>query len=117
VLIKDNHIAACGGIAAAVRRARDELGTRFTVVVEAKTLEQVDEALRAPVDRIMLDNMSIQVMREAVALAAGRVPLEASGNMTAGRTHRAAKMGVDYVSVGALTSSPRSLDLSMELLA
>jgi len=116
-LIKDNHIAACGGITAAVRRVRDELGTRFTVVVEAKTLDQVDEASRTPVDRIMLDNMSIPMMRKAVALVAGRVPLEASGNMTLARTRRAAEMGVDYVSIGALTSSPRSLDLSMELLA
>lgn len=117
VLIKDNHIAACGGITAAVRRVQDRLGTRFTVVVEARTLEQVEEALRAPVNRIMLDNMSIPRMRKATALVAGRVPLEASGRMTLQRTRRAAEIGVDYVSIGALTSSPRSLDLSMELLA
>ncbi len=117
VLIKDNHIAACGGITAAVRRARERLGRRFKIVLETKTLQEVKQAVETPVDRIMLDNMSVPQMRRAVALVAGRVPLEASGNMTLERTRKAAEMGIDYVSIGALTSSPRSLDLSMDLAA
>lgn len=116
VLIKDNHIRAAGGIAKAVARVRARWGRRFKVEVEATTLAEVEEALAAGVDRIMLDNMGLEEMREAVALVEGRVELEASGGMTLERVREVAETGVDYISVGALTHSAPALDISMEII-
>jgi nicotinate-nucleotide pyrophosphorylase (carboxylating) len=116
VLIKDN-IAAAGGIAQAVERVRARNRAGLPVEVEVKTLAELDEvlALEPPVDRIMLDNMDLPTMREAVRRTAGRIPLEASGGVNLERVRAIAETGVDYISVGALTHSVRALDISLEL--
>jgi len=116
VLIKDNHLRYVGSVAEAVRRARAAVRPGVRVEVEAADLSQVREALAAGADMIMLDNMSLETMREAVVLAAGRVPLEASGNMTLDRVRAVAETGVDYISVGALTHSARAVDISLDFL-
>jgi len=116
VLIKDNHLRYVGSVAEAVRRARASVRPGVRVEVEAADLAQVREALAAGADMIMLDNMSLETMREAVVLAAGRVPLEASGNMTLERVRAVAETGVDYISVGALTHSARAVDISLDFL-
>ncbi len=114
-LIKDNHIAAVGGITAAVRRVRagDERGR--AIEVEVKDLAELREALERNVDRIMLDNMNLDEMREAARITAGRVPLEASGNVSLENVVAVAATGVDYISVGALTHSAKALDISLLL--
>jgi len=114
VLIKDNHIQAVGGIADAVRRVR-EAGTKIKIEVETKNLTEVREALEAGVDRIMLDNMSVGMMKEAVEAAGGRVELEASGNVNLENVRSVAETGVDCISIGALTHSPPAIDISLEL--
>ncbi|RME85405.1 MAG: carboxylating nicotinate-nucleotide diphosphorylase [Caldilineae bacterium] len=115
VLIKDNHIAAVGSITEAVRRVRACDNLHRPIEVEVSDLEQLREALALSVDRIMLDNMSLDVMREAVRITAGRVPLEASGNVSLATVAAIAATGVDYISVGALTHSVTALDISLEL--
>jgi nicotinate-nucleotide pyrophosphorylase (carboxylating) len=121
VMIKDNHIAAAGGITAAVQavRARNDRGLR--VEVEATTLAEVSEALAAGVDRIMFDNMAPALMRQAVALVAAagssRPETEASGGITLDTIRAFAETGVDFISVGALTHSSPALDLSLRLHA
>ena len=114
-LIKDNHIAAVGGITAAVRRVRagDERGR--AIEVEVKNLAELREALELKVDRIMLDNMGLDEIREAVQITAGRAPLEASGNVSLENVAAVAATGVDYISVGALTHSAKALDISLLL--
>ena len=114
VLIKDNHIAIGGGIAAAVaavRRARP--GT--PVEVEVDTLDQLDEALATGAETVLLDNMGIPAMAEAVERTAGRARLEASGGVTLDSVRRIAETGVDAISVGALTHSVRGLDIALEV--
>ena len=115
VLVKDNHIRLAGGIAAAVGRLR-AAGTGLPIQVEAETLDDVREALALGVDSILLDNMPPETLRQAVALAGGRVPLEASGGVTLESVRAVAETGVDFVSIGALTHAARSLDVSMEVL-
>ncbi len=115
VLIKDNHIAACGGIAAAVARIRGRVSHLMKIEIEAATLEQVREALAAGAEVIMLDNMDIERIEAAVALINGKALIEVSGNVTAGRLARLAQTGVDFISVGALTHAARSVDLSMRI--
>jgi nicotinate-nucleotide pyrophosphorylase (carboxylating) len=117
-LIKDNHLALMDDgnrLAEAVRAAR-ALDPDATLEVEVDRLEQIPEILSLGVDMLLLDNMSLDEMRAAVALIAGRVPTEASGNMTLTRVHDVAGTGVDYISVGALTHSVRSIDFSLEIL-
>ncbi len=114
VLIKDNHIEAAGGITAAVKRVREQ-GSDLAIEVEVESLEQLDEALALSVDRIMLDNMSLDTMREAVRSAAGRVELEASGGINLDTVAAVAATGVDLISVGALTHSVSALDVSLEI--
>lgn len=114
-LIKENHIAAAGGITAAVQRVRSGDEQQRPIEVEVTNLEELQEALTLPVERIMLDNMSLAEMREAVALVNGRVPLEASGNVTLQTINDIAATGVDYISVGALTHSVPALDISLLL--
>jgi nicotinate-nucleotide pyrophosphorylase (carboxylating) len=114
ILIKDNHIAAAGGVAAAVslaRAARPDLA----IEVEADTLDQVAKALAAGADRILLDNMSLASLRAAVSLVAGRVPLEASGGVSLATVRAIAETGVSFISVGALTHSAVALDVSLEV--
>jgi nicotinate-nucleotide pyrophosphorylase (carboxylating) len=120
VMIKDNHIAAAGGITAAVQavRGRNERGLR--VEVETTNLDEVREALAAGVDRIMFDNMTVPLMSEAVALVRAHDPrpeTEASGGITLETIRGYAQTGVDFISVGALTHSAPSLDLSLQLRA
>jgi nicotinate-nucleotide pyrophosphorylase (carboxylating) len=113
ILVKDNHLRAAGSIGAAVERLR--AATDLPVEVECDTLEQVQEALAAGVDAVLLDNMSLDELRAAVALARGRARLEASGGVTLETVRAIAESGVDEISVGALTHSARSLDVSLEL--
>ena len=118
VLIKDNHLAALGGdIALAVRRSREAGRPGICVEVECDDVEQVDAALAAGADIILLDNMSLDAMRACVARAAGRVPLEASGGVTLERVRAIAETGVDRISVGGLTHSPPALDLGLDYRA
>lgn len=116
VLIKDNHIAGAGGITAAVNRVREQNCAGLSIEVEARTLEQVEEAARLQVDRIMLDNMQPDEMSAAVRLVAGRVPLEASGNVSLDTVARIAATGVDFISVGKLTHSVTALDVSLDII-
>ena len=115
ILIKDNHIDYAGSISEAVRRAR-EADRGLQVEVEARTLEHVREALELHVERILLDNMTPEMMAEAVQLTAGRAKLEASGNVTLETVRRIAETGVDYISVGALTHSARVFDISFDYI-
>ncbi|MEJ2605923.1 MAG: carboxylating nicotinate-nucleotide diphosphorylase [Anaerolineales bacterium] len=114
ILIKDNHIAAAGGISAAVERVRAAY-PRLPIEVEVERMDQLDEALTLDVDRIMLDNMNPAEMREAVCLAAGRTPLEASGNVDLAYVAEVAATGVDYISIGALTHSAPAFDVSLRI--
>jgi nicotinate-nucleotide pyrophosphorylase (carboxylating) len=115
ILVKDNHVAACGGVAEAVRRARAGAGALLRVEVEVSDLAGLDAAIAAGADVVLLDNMDDGAMAEAARRAAGRVLLEASGNMTLERLPRVAATGVDFVSMGAITHSARAVDLSFEL--
>jgi nicotinate-nucleotide pyrophosphorylase (carboxylating) len=122
ILIKDNHIDFAGSITAAVERVRaatapgkeSRSGTSLEIEVEARTLEHVKEALNLGVERILLDNMTPEVVREAVVLTGGRAKLEASGNITLANVRQMAETGVDFISVGALTHSARVFDVSLK---
>jgi nicotinate-nucleotide pyrophosphorylase (carboxylating) len=113
-LIKENHIAACGGIKAAVAAARRSAPGK-PVEVEVENVTELEEALAAACDRIMLDNFTLEQIAAAVALVDGRVELEASGNVTEQTLLAIAQTGVDFISIGALTKDCRALDLSMRL--
>jgi nicotinate-nucleotide pyrophosphorylase (carboxylating) len=116
ILLKENHIAAAGGIAQAVARAREaapELAS--SLEVEVRNPREIGEALAAGAPRLLLDNMSVEELRAAVALVAGRAKLEASGNVTLESVRERALCGVDFISVGALTHSAPALDLSLTL--
>jgi nicotinate-nucleotide pyrophosphorylase (carboxylating) len=115
VLIKDNHIAAAGGIAPSIEKIRREVSHLVKIEVEVSNLDQVREALKAGADVIMLDNMDLEQIREAVALIGRRVPVEVSGNVTKERLAALAQAGVDIISSGMLTHSARSVDLSMNI--
>ncbi len=115
ILIKDNHLRAAGGVRPAIARARAAVPP-LPIEVEADTLDQVREALEAGADRILLDNMPLAWLREAVALVAGRCPLEASGGVNLSTVRAIAETGVDFISVGALTHSAPALDVSLEVL-
>jgi nicotinate-nucleotide pyrophosphorylase (carboxylating) len=112
ILIKDNHVAAVGGVRAAIERARR---SHMSVEVEVENLMQLHEALAAGAEIVLLDNMPPELMRRAVEITAGRAKLEASGGMTLEGAVAAAKAGVDRISVGALTHSAPALDLSLEV--
>jgi nicotinate-nucleotide pyrophosphorylase (carboxylating) len=115
LLIKDNHILGAGGISQAVKRAREMYGEKYLIEVEVKNLSELDEVLKMPVDRIMLDNMELDTMRNAVQMVHGRVPLEASGNVSLTNVRQIAETGVDFISSGALTHSAPVLDISMKI--
>ena len=115
-LIKDNHIAAAGGITAAVRAARAAAPHTLKIEVEVESFDQLREALDAGADVIMLDNMSCEEMAEAVKITAGRAKLEASGNVTEQTIADIAKTGVDIISLGALTHSVQAFDISMKMV-
>jgi len=114
VLIKDNHLAIYGGIAGAVAKAR--AGTNLPIVVECDTLAQVAEAIKTTPTRILLDNMSIDMLKEAVQMAGGLVKLEASGGVNLTTVRAIADTGVDYISVGALTHSATASDIGADIM-
>jgi nicotinate-nucleotide pyrophosphorylase (carboxylating) len=114
VLVKDNHIAAAGGLASALQKLRAQVGHLVRIEVEVDTLDQLEEALNFPIEAVLLDNMNVETLKKAVALVNGRVVTEASGGVTLENVGEIAKTGVDLISVGALTDSARSLDSSLE---
>lgn len=113
VLIKDNHVAACGGVAEAVSRAK-AANTGLQVQVEVDRIDQIEPALQAGADRLLLDNMPEHVLRDAVALVAGRVPLEASGGVTLETIRFIAETGVNFISVGRITQSAPAVDIGLD---
>jgi nicotinate-nucleotide pyrophosphorylase (carboxylating) len=113
VLIKDNHVAVCGGVAEAVRRAK-AANTGLQVQVEVDRIDQIEPALEAGADRLLLDNMDPAMLREAVALVAKRVPLEASGGVTLETIRFIAETGVDFISVGRITQSAPAVDIGLD---
>ncbi len=113
-MVKDNHIQAAGGIGPAVRALRAGLGHMVRIEVEVDRLEQLEEALGLGVDRILLDNMPLEDLRRAVALAKGKAVLEASGNVTSATVCAIAETGVDYISSGAITHSAPNLDIGLD---
>ena len=116
VMIKDNHIQVAGGIKKAVGAIRSKIPKSIKIEVETTNLDQVQEALDADVDIIMLDNMSSKMMKEAVTLIDRRAKIEASGNMTLKRIRKVASTGVNYISIGALTHSVKALDISQRII-
>jgi nicotinate-nucleotide pyrophosphorylase (carboxylating) len=115
VLIKDNHIAAAGGIGPAVRRVRERIPHTLKIEVEVKNLAELDEAIAVNVDAVLLDNMGLAEMAAAVRRVGGRMLCEASGNMTLERIREVAETGVDLISVGALTHSVEAADISLNI--
>ena len=116
ILIKDNHVAVCGGVGEAVRRARASVGHLMKVEVEVDGLDQLDEALAAGPDVVMLDNFTLPMLSEAVARTAGRITLEASGGVNLETVRGIAETGVDVISVGALTHSAPALDVGLDAM-
>jgi len=115
ILIKDNHIAAVGGTGKAVELAREAAGSDVAIEVEVQRLRDLEEAIQAGADVVMLDNMTVEEVREAVLSARGRVKLEASGGIGVDNVTAYAETGVDFISVGALTHSARALDIALDL--
>jgi nicotinate-nucleotide pyrophosphorylase (carboxylating) len=116
VLVKDNHIAAAGGVGAVVEKLRGQVGPMVKIEIEVDTLEQLEEALALGIDAILLDNMPPETMKRAVAMTRGRAKLEASGGVTLERVRAIAEAGVDYISSGAITHSARCLDVGLDFL-
>jgi nicotinate-nucleotide pyrophosphorylase (carboxylating) len=114
VLVKDNHIAAAGGVAAALAKVQAPAGHLVKIEVEVTNLDQLREALNFKIDAVLLDNMTPPALKDAVALVQGRVPTEASGGVTLANVREIAETGVDLISVGALTHSAPALDLALE---
>jgi nicotinate-nucleotide pyrophosphorylase (carboxylating) len=115
VMIKDNHINAAGGIKEAVRRVRAHIPDDVKIEVETSNLQEVKEAVDSGVSTIMLDNMSAEMMREAVNMVSGKVLIEASGNISLHNVEEVARTGVNFISVGALTHSARAVDISLKI--
>lgn len=115
ILIKDNHIAVCGSVAVALQRATEGNSKKLLIEVECDTIQQVEEALAAGAKRIMLDNMDEKTMRKAVQLAGGNAALEASGNVRLENVRAVAETGVDFISVGRLTSSVVNVDIGLDI--
>jgi len=113
VMIKDNHIDAAGGITRAVQKVKKKWKDKYKIEVETRTLDEVKEALDCQVDRIMLDNMDISIMKKAVKMIQGKAETEASGNMSLDRIAEVASIGVDFISVGELTHSVKAFDFSI----
>ncbi len=116
VLIKDNHLKLVGSISEAVKRAKERITPGIKVEVEATCLAEVQEAVRSGADMVMLDNMQIDKMKEVVKWVKGKVPLEVSGSVTLEKIKDIAALGIDFISVGSLTHSYKSVDISMEFL-
>ena len=116
VLIKDNHIAVAGGIKSAVNSVRKQISHTVKIEVEVENLSQLQEALEMKVDIIMLDNMNLDTIKEAVKMVKGTALIEASGGITLEKVRKIAQTGVDLISIGALTHSVKSLDINMEIV-
>ena len=116
ILIKDNHIQASGGISQAIKKVKEHVPHTMKIEIEVESLEGLSEAIDAGADIVMLDNMTDEMMEIAVKNASGKVLIEASGNMTLERVEKVAKLGVDIISVGALTHSVRALDISLRFV-
>ena len=116
VMIKENHINVAGGIREAVKRVRANIPDAFTIEVETNNLQEVKEALDSGVNTIMLDNMSVEVMKEAVSMINKRSLVEASGSITLDNVEEVASTGVDFISVGALTHSALAADVSLKIV-
>jgi nicotinate-nucleotide pyrophosphorylase (carboxylating) len=117
VLIKDNHVAIAGGIAEAIRRAKESVGHLVKIEVEVDTLNQLREAMDVGIDAVLLDNMSLDQLSEAVAIVAGRAVTEASGRVTRDTAARIAATGVDLISVGWITHSAPTLDIGLDWIS
>ena len=115
VLIKDNHITVAGGIRPAVDSVRKQISHTVKIEVEVENLSQLQDALKVKADIIMLDNMDLDTMEEAVKIAKGKALIEASGGITLGKVRKIAQTGVGLISIGSLTHSVKSLDISMEI--
>jgi len=115
VMLKDNHLAAIGGLTEAVQQVRTQIGHMMKIEVECETIEQVKEAVSCGVDVIMLDNMEIEIMQEAVLYINHRAIVEASGGIQEGHLRKVAETGVDVISIGALTHSVKAMDFSLDL--
>jgi len=116
VLIKDNHLRIVGSISQAVKSAKERIKPGVRVEVEATSIEEVQEAVQSGADMIMLDNMPKEAMKEVVKRVKGKVPLEVSGKVSLRRVKEIASLGVDFISVGSLTHSSKSVDISIEFL-
>jgi len=118
ILIKDNHIAVCGSVSEALKRARNEISTvaRTRIEIECDNLDQVKEAYMAGADIIMLDNMPINDIKQAVKIVEGKVPLEVSGGVNIDNIKQIAETGVDFISIGSLTHSVKSVDIGLDIL-
>lgn len=116
VLIKENHVRILGSVFQAIKKAREKVKPGIKIEAEATSLEQVKEAVESGADMVMLDNMPVRMIKEAVECVKGRVPLEASGSLDLNKAKKIASLGVDYISVGSLTHSFKSLDISLEFL-
>ena len=117
VLIKDNHLRLVGSVSEAVKRTRERVRSGIKIEVETTSLKEVKEALQCDVDMVMLDNMSLDEIKQVVDWVKGRIPLEVSGNIDLDKAKEVASLGVDFISVGSLTHSYKSLDISMEFLS
>jgi nicotinate-nucleotide pyrophosphorylase (carboxylating) len=115
VMLKDNHLVLAKGPAAAVKKVREYHGDKVEVVLEVRNLEELKEAFTLPVNKIMLDNFTVENVRQAVALAGGRIPLEATGGINLQNIKEFAATGVNFISIGAITHSDPALDLSLEV--
>ena len=115
VLIKDNHIAIAGGVYEAVTQAKARAGFAHKIEVEVESLDELEQALAAGADVVLLDNMDLETMREAVRRVAGRVPLEASGNMRPGRLRAVAETGVDFISMSHITMRAQAVDVGLDI--
>jgi nicotinate-nucleotide pyrophosphorylase (carboxylating) len=116
VLIKDNHIAAIGGIGPAVAAARERVGPEVMIEVEVETLDQLEIVLATSADRVLLDNMDLETLRLAVGMVSGRIATEASGGVTLDNVHSIASTGVDIISVGWITHSAPQMDIALDFL-
>ena len=117
VIIKDNHIVAAGDITKAVRAARAHVGPDVMVEVEVTSIDQLEEVLGTDADRVMLDNMDVATLREAVGVVDGKVVTEASGTVTLDNIRPIAETGVDIISVGWITHSPPQLDIALDFVS
>jgi nicotinate-nucleotide pyrophosphorylase (carboxylating) len=116
ILIKDNHIRCARGIAAAVKKVKEKKHHLLKIEVEVTSIKELNEAIEAGADAVLLDNMTDEMIQKAVQAAGGKIALEVSGGITLERIKTLSKMGVDYISVGALTHSARAVDISLEIV-